>query len=113
MPHNLVKLKRVALHLVRDKGPLNFRPQQAQSAAHPQLHRLTIHSDGRQCNLRSVMKSAIGQRAAHFLCFSFTCICICGSLCKVFSAVSTDARTTFSPRYTRSTPAREITSVPW
>src|SRR5260221_8662711 len=53
-----------------------------------------------------MLEAAISQNAAHF-CLRFY------SICRLLRAVSTDVSTTFSPRYTRSTPASEITSEPW
>src|SRR5260221_1341491 len=53
-----------------------------------------------------MLEAAISQNAAHF-CLRFS------SICKLLRAVSTDVSTRFSPRYTRSTPASEITSEPW
>src|ERR1700731_460786 len=71
---------------------------------HP--HRLTADADRGKSTFRRVPKAAISQNAAH-LSLRFS------SICRLLSAVSTDVSTTFRPRYTRSTPAREITSEPW
>src|SRR5580765_7957228 len=106
MMHHAVKLHGAPLHARRIKWPLHVRPQQAQLALAQHPHRRRLHSRGRQRELRRVLETAIDQRAAHFgPRFSSTC--------RLRSAVSTDVSTTFSPTYTRSTPASEITSDPW
>src|SRR5437899_402760 len=53
-----------------------------------------------------MLKAAIRQNAAH------PGLRFCSD-CRLRSAVSTEVSTTFSPKYTRSTPASEITSDPW
>src|SRR5579864_7464072 len=103
---DLMKLNGAFLHSLRIKRPLHFRPKKAQVVKGRNLYWRGIDADRRQGDIRRVAKAAVNQDAAHF-CLRFS------SICRSFRAVSTEVSTTFSPRYTRSTPAREITSDPW